>query len=98
METLSSELKVACEIWHYNTLNEPIWFTKLINNLAPHMDKHAVSHALDTLTDWMIIYGEYGPTEKGRAGRVWYVDTHDGGDFRIRDLYEQYWRVEREQV
>ena len=96
--TLSSELKVACEIWHYNRLNEPIWFTKLVSSLEKHMDKKVVSHALDTLTDWMIIYGEYGPTEKGRAGRVWYVDTHDGGDFRIRDLYEKYWRDERERV
>jgi hypothetical protein len=92
---LSSELKVACEIWHYNQLNEPIHFTKLVESMAKYMDKQTVSHALDTLCDWMIIYGEYGPTEKGRAGRVWYVDTHDGGDYRIRDLYEKYWKVER---
>lgn len=94
--TLSPELKVACEIWHYNQLNEPIWFTKLVLSLEKHMDKKAVSHALDTLCDWMIIYGEYGETENGRASYLWYVDTHDGGDFRIRDLYEKCWKVERE--
>ena len=94
-EHLDSYLKVACEIWHYNQLNEPIHFTKLVDSLKLHMDKPIVSHALDTLEDWMIIYGEYGPTEKGRAGRLWYVDTHDGGDFRIRDLYEKHWKVER---
>jgi hypothetical protein len=93
--TLDSYLKVACEIWHYNQINEPIHFTKLISSLEKHMDKQTVSHALDTLEDWMIIYGEYGPTEKGRTGRVWFVDTHDGGDSRIRDLYEQIWKEER---
>ena len=59
------------------------------------MDKSTISQALDCLTDWMIIYGEYGETEKGRAGYLYFVDTHDGGDFRIKELYEKYWKVER---
>lgn len=89
---LSSELKVACEIWHYNVLKQPIWFSKLVSSLAWCVDKNTVSESLDTLTDWVIIYGEYGATEKGRAGYNYYVDTHDSGDSRIRDLYEKYWR------
>ena len=36
---LSSDLKVACEIWHYNQLDEPIWIAKLVENLKGHMDK-----------------------------------------------------------
>jgi len=92
---LSDDLKVACEIWHYNVLKQPIWFSKLVESLSWCMDKQTVSHSIDTLCDWMIIYGEYGPTEKGRAGRLWFIDTHDDGDFRIRDLYEQYWKHER---
>ena len=93
---LSHELKVACEIWHYNELKEPIWFSKLVESLSRHMDKIVVSRSIDTLTDWMIVYGEYGETEKGRAGYCLYIDTHDGGDYRIRDLYEKYWKAERE--
>ena len=92
---LSYELKVACEIWHYNALNEPIWFSKLSESLEWCMDKRSMSRAIDTLTDWMIVYGEYGCTENGRAGYCLFIDTHDGGDFRIRDLYEQYWKDER---
>ena len=96
MGKLSSELKVACEIWHYNVLKEPIWFTKLVENLKGYMDKQTVSASLDTLEDWMIAFAEYGPTYDGHAGRVWFIDTHDGGDYRIRDLYEKYWKQERE--
>jgi hypothetical protein len=92
---LSTELKVACEIWHYNTLGEPVWLGKLVDSLSWCMDKHAISQSLDILFDWVIIYGEYGATENGRAGRLFFVDTHDGGDYRIRDLYEQYWKNER---
>ena len=72
-----------------------MWYTKLIESLAWCMEEKTVSHSLDTLFDWLIIFGEYGATEKGRAGRLFFVDTHDNGDFRIRDLYEKYWKDER---
>lgn len=94
-QKLSTELKVACEIWHYNQLKEPIWLTKLVESLSWCMSKIEVYRALDTLSDWLIIYNEPGVTYKGHAGYCWYVDTHDGGDFRIRDLYEKYWKGER---
>lgn len=59
------------------------------------MSKNTVSESLDTLSDWIIIYGEYGSTENGRAGYLYFIDTKDGGDFKIRDLYEKYWKGER---
>ena len=96
MATLSKELKVACEIWHYNSLNEPVWTTKLVQSLEWCMTKIEVIQSLTTLEDWLIIAGEYAPTTKGRAGYVYYVDIKDGGDYRIRDLYEKYWKFERE--
>jgi hypothetical protein len=92
---LSSELKVACEIWHHQSLGERVWFGKLVRSLAWCMDKNTVSESLDTLTDWLIIAGEYGAAENGRAGYLYYVDTHYDGDFRVRSLYEKYWRDER---
>lgn len=94
--TLSKELKVACEIWYYNTKGEAVWISKLVESLKWCMDKKAIWESIDTLCDWMIIYGEYGATEKGRSGRVYYIDTHDGGDYRIRDLYEKYWKDVRQ--
>ena len=93
---LSKELKVACEIWHYNTLKKPIWFTRLVESLAWCMTKNEVSASLDTLTDWLVIYGEYGATDKGRAGYNYHIDTKDDGDFRVRDLYERYWKDVRQ--
>jgi predicted transcriptional regulator len=92
--TLSSELIVACEIYYYNILKEPIWFSKLVDSLKCHMDKSTVSRALDTLTDWLIIYAKYGETENGRAGCLWFVYTDNGNDI-IHDLYEKYWRDAR---
>ncbi len=90
-QTLSPDLKVACEIWHYNTLNEPIWFTKLADSLSWCMDKKQILCSLDTLTDLMIIYGEYGETEGGRACKIWFVDTHNGSDLIIKELYNKIW-------
>ena len=55
------------------------------------MTQNIVSEAIDTLTDWLIIKGEYGPTDKGRAGYLMSIETHDGGDFRIKELYDKYW-------
>jgi hypothetical protein len=92
---LSLELKVACEIWHYQELGERLWFTKIVDSLAWCMDKKTISHSMDTLCDWGIICGEYSETEKGRVGRLFLIDTYDGADFRIRDLYEKYWKEER---
>jgi predicted transcriptional regulator len=89
--TLSNDLKVACEIWHYNHINKPIWFSKLVDSLKCHMDKSTVSRALDTLTDWLIIYAKYGETDGGRAGCLWFVYTDNGNDI-IYELYEKYWR------
>jgi hypothetical protein len=60
------------------------------------MNRLEVSNALDTLSDWMIITGEYGETTKGRAGYCFCIDTKDGGDNRIEKLYEQHWKDARQ--
>jgi hypothetical protein len=89
---VSSELFVAMMIYHITEIKkEPVWFGKLVESLQDYMTKNIVSEALDTLTDWLIIDGEYGPLGGGRAGYLMYIDTHDGGDFRIKELYDTYW-------
>jgi hypothetical protein len=93
MQPVSSELFVAMMIHHITEVKkEPVWFSKLVDELQDYMDKNIVSGALDTLTDWIIIDGEYGPTDKGRAGYLYFIDTKDGGDFRVKQLYDTYWK------
>jgi hypothetical protein len=91
-QPVSSELFVAMMIYHVTEVEkERIWLSKLVDLLQDYMDKKVIWQAMDTLEDWLIIYGEYGATEKGRAGRLYYIDTHDGGDDRIKQLYDKYW-------
>lgn len=91
-QPLSSELFVAVMIHHITDVRkERVWFGKLVDECKDYVPKNTVSEALDTLVDWLIIAGEYGATEKGRAGYLWYVDTKDGGDFRIKELHDKYW-------
>jgi len=85
---LSTDLIVACEIYRMTVVNgERVWFTKLVETLKDKMSKNVVSHAMDTLCDWMLIYGEYGETENGRAGRLFLID--DDHKHRIKDLYDK---------
>ena len=65
--SLSKELIVACEIYHFNFHLERIWFTKLCDFLKTRMSTNDISESLDTLSDWMIVEGNYGETEKGRV-------------------------------
>jgi hypothetical protein len=88
---LSTELKVACEIYRYNLAKKPIWFTKLVEVFDGVISKQDISHALDTCTDWMIIHGHYDNLENGRAGYVYEIDLNSGGH-GIPDLYEKYWK------
>lgn len=90
---VSGDLFVAMMIYHVTEVKkEPIWFSKLVELSKDYMDKITVSHSINTLCDWMIIYGEYGETEKGRAGRLWFIETHDGGVHTIKELYDKYWK------
>jgi hypothetical protein len=40
---LSSELKVACEIYHFNKAGEPVHFGKLVDRLKGVMSKQKIS-------------------------------------------------------
>jgi len=91
-QPVSSELFVAMMIYHVTEIKkERVWTGKLVDALQEYMTKIAVHRALCTLTDWLIIMGEYAETEKSHGGYVYYIETHDGGDYRIKDLYDKYW-------
>lgn len=88
---LSSELKVAAEIFKLNEVNhEKVWLGKLAERLEGKVSKNTVSMALDTLFDWGIVKAEYGPTESGRAGRLLKISNETKP--LIKDLYEKYWK------
>jgi hypothetical protein len=88
---LSSELKVACEIYHFNKAGEPVHFGKLVDRLKGVMSKQKISESLDTLEDWLITCGHYGSTGDGRAGYLLEIDRDEKE--KIGELYEKYWKV-----
>jgi len=87
---LSSELKVATEIFGCQERGEKVWLGKLQGNLAGIVSKNTVSAAIDTLFDWGIIKAEYGETEKGRAGRLLMISNESVP--LIKELYVKYWK------
>lgn len=89
---VSYDLFVAMAIYHLTDVNkEPAHLSRIVEFVQDYVTKEDVWHAMDTLDDWMIIYGEYGPIGGGRAGRLHFIDTKDGGDFRIKELHDKYW-------
>lgn len=51
MVILSNEFKIACDIYSANILNEPIWYSKIVNQLKNEMKENDVSAAMDALSD-----------------------------------------------
>jgi predicted transcriptional regulator len=94
---ISDDLKLICEIYHYDkVLKKPIHFTKMVENLAWVMSKFGVSCALDTLTDWGLVYREAGDLGNGRAGFMWHLrDYHLD---TTKELYEKYWKDYRRDI
>lgn len=89
MTSLSTDLQVACEIYRLNKAGENAWFSKLVEIMP--LDKLTISRALDTLTDWMIIYGEYGPSTPGHATYLYFIDEHH--EIKIAELYNNYYKT-----
>lgn len=88
---ISNDLKLICEIYHYDiVLRKPIHFTLMVENLAWIMSKYEVSHALDTLTDYMLVFHEAGSLGNGRAGFMWHLYEYHMDT--TKDLYEKYWK------
>ena len=88
---LSTDFKVACAIYEAQINDQPIWFTKLVERLNGIVSKNTISDALDALFDWGIIKAEYGPTDSGRAGRLFKISNEHKD--RIKDLYENFWKI-----
>jgi hypothetical protein len=92
---LSDEFKIACEIYHHNINNEPIWLGKLVEIFDGRITKLEVWYSTDVLVDWMIAYYAPGSLGDGHAGFLWYIDKDAIPN--IKELYENFWRDEREE-
>jgi len=86
---LSTDLVVACKIYEYQRNGEKVEFGKLVNGLEGFMSKSTIINNLNTLSDWGIIKTEFGETEAGRAGRLYYISGE--AEMMIKETYEKYW-------
>jgi len=72
---LSNDLKVACEIYACKKRGEVVWYNKLVQLLKGEVSGSTITKSLHNLFDWGIIKGDYGETEKGRAGRLFFISN-----------------------
>ena len=89
-DLLSKEFKVAAQIYECNDKNETVWFTELAELLKDDMSPTTTMKALRTLVDWNMVKAQYGPTPKGRAGRLLFI----AGESKetIKEIYEKFWK------
>jgi len=88
---LSEDLKLACEIYHYNfILNKPISVSTMVSSLAWVMTKSEVWHSLCALEDYSVVYREAGDLGNGRAGFAYHIQEFQ--ITRTRELYEEHWK------
>lgn len=66
--TISPSFRVAIEIQALNRDGVPADIPTIVARLHPGMSKITVLHALDELTDWMVVDGYYDAVGKNRAG------------------------------
>lgn len=90
LEFCDIPLTVATSIFEHNIHNKPIWFSELCKVLP--LEKHEISHALDTLSDWMIVYHEPGDIGEGRGGYRYYI--YDDCYRTIGDIYLKVMSIE----
>lgn len=75
--TPDKELEVALKIYEVTRLRkEKLWFTKLLQELAPKYNRISLAHALTFLEDTLMVYYELGETEEGRCGFLMTIWDH----------------------
>ena len=88
---LSNEFKVAVAIFEITEkLKEKAWSTKLQVALKDYMGGSTVLRMLTFLESWRIVKTQYGETETGRPGKLYYLSNEDHDTIEM--LYERYWK------
>jgi hypothetical protein len=93
---LSTDLKVACEICHFNIIGEDIWYSKLVDMLRGELSKATISKALDMLFDWGIIRVEYSDTPDGKGRKL--LAVSNSSKPIVHSLYVKYWYPYRKEI
>lgn len=86
---LSLDLVIACQIYEFQSAEVRVEFTKLVESLNGLVGESTIPSLLRSLSDWGIVTTEYGETDKGRAGRFYYIsgEAYD----MIKETYELFW-------
>lgn len=88
---LSNEFKVGVIIYYLTeVLGEKAWSTKLETILSRYMSSSTLLRMLRFLESWRVIKAQYGETETGRAGKLYYISNEDKEV--MKKLYENYWQ------
>lgn len=73
-DKLSIDLTILREIRLYEKMNEPVWFSKLVERFNGQYTKPEISKTLDKLFDLCFIDGSWEKVD-GKWTRVFHVDT-----------------------
>lgn len=80
---------VACKIHEYQREGKKVDFRKLVEGLKGLVSRSAILNGLNTLSDWGIVRAEFGETEAGRAGRLYYISGE--AEAMIKETYDKFW-------
>ena len=87
---LSKEFQVACAIYELTVKRkEKAWYTKLEPMMKENMSGATLSRVLKYLESWGNSKAQYGETETGRAGKLYYISNEDNETIEL--LYNKYW-------
>ena len=89
-DLLSPEMKVAAEIFRFNSKNQKVWLTKLAESLTGELSTSTIHKALNALTDWGVVKVQYGETDRGKAGRLLFIPNESKDTIAL--VYEKYWK------
>ncbi len=64
---------VALKILEFQEKGEPIWLSKLTEELKDKLTKTDIERALGSLYNWFIVKSSYGEYEPGKAGLMFTV-------------------------
>ena len=84
MTKKSNEEIVLAEIKKANDLDEPIWFTKLLENFDGVLSRGEIGIAIDRLTDYSYIKGGYGEIKPGHASYRYHIT--DIGEYVLKTV------------
>ncbi|MCQ2070024.1 MAG: hypothetical protein MJZ68_02720 [archaeon] len=88
MEKLPNDFEIAVRIYRYNQRNEPIYLTRLVEDLEGRISRATISKNLDQMFDLGIITGGWRKSDNGKWIRTF--DIADNAKELISAIAEKY--------